>query len=170
MIARLELPAPAVIVPPVMLAAGALITARASMGNWKAPRVPWIALLACAVMCAGIIVWVLPALEDRKVVPDVAQWVAKHSAPETGVAMNRLNRWSTAFRFYVDRHTEHLDDVAETAAFLASPDPFYCVDRGLPVEISYERDGMWATSGRALWRRRIPPTRFVVVTRKGDPQ
>jgi hypothetical protein len=29
---------------------------------------------------------------------------------------------------------------------------------------------MWATSGQALWRKRIPPTRFVVVTRKTDPQ
>jgi hypothetical protein len=125
-------------------------------------------------------VWVLPTLEDRKVVPDVAQWVSRHSAPETRVAMFRLNRWSTAFRFYVDRHTQYLDDVNETSAFLAKPDPFYCVmlrpafnefvARGLPVEIVYERDGMWATSGRVLWRRRIPPTRFVVVSRKGDPQ
>ena len=49
-----------------MLAAGALITARASLGNWQAPRVPWIALLACAVMYVGIIVWVMPALEDRQ--------------------------------------------------------------------------------------------------------
>ncbi len=180
MIVRLELPAAAAIVPAVMLAAGGLITARASMGNWKPPRVPWIALLACTVTYAGVIVWVLPTLEDRKVVPDVAQWVSRHSAPETRVAMFRLNRWSTAFRFYVDRHTQHLDDVEETSAFLASPDPFYCVmlrpafnefaARGLPVEIVYERDGMWATSGRALWRRRIPPTRFVVVSRKGDQQ
>jgi 4-amino-4-deoxy-L-arabinose transferase-like glycosyltransferase len=180
MIARLELPAAACIVPAVMLAAGGLITARASLGNWKPPRVPWIALFACTVTYAGVIVWVLPTLEDRKVVPDVAQWVSRHSAPETRVAMFRLNRWSTAFRFYVDRHTQYLDDVNETSAFLAKPDPFYCVmlrpafnefvARGLPVEIVYERDGMWATSGRVLWRRRIPPTRFVVVSRKGDPQ
>jgi hypothetical protein len=94
--------------------------------------------------------------------------------------MFRLNRWSTAFRFYVDRHTLHLDDVDEASAFLAKDEPFYCVmlrpafnefvARGLPIEMVYERDGMWATSGRALWRRRIPPTRFVVVTRKSDPQ
>lgn len=180
MIARLELPAASAIVPAVMLAAGGLITARASMGNWKPPRVPWVALLACTVTYAGVIVWVLPTLEDRKVVPDVARWVSRHSAPETRIAMFRLNRWSTAFRFYVDRPTQHLDDVNETSAFLAKSEPFYCVmlrpafnefvARGLPVEIVYERDGMWATSGRALWRRRIPPTRFVVVSRKGDLQ
>ena len=180
MIARLELPAAAMVVPAVMLAAGALITARASVGNWQPPRVPWIALFACTVMYAGIIIWVMPALEDRKVVPDVARWVARHSAPDTRIAVFRLNRWTTSFRFYVDRHTEHLDDVAATAAFLAKDEPFYCVmlhpafnefvARGLPLEIVYERDGMWATSGRVLWRRRIPPTRFVVVGRKGDPQ
>jgi hypothetical protein len=54
------------------------------------------------------------------------------------------------------------------------PDPFYCAmlgpayeefaAQGIPLRIVYERDGMWATSGRALWRRRIPPTRFVIVT------
>lgn len=180
MIARLELPTAAVIVPAVMLAAGALITARASLGNWPPPRVPWIALAACTVTYAGIIVWVLPALEERKVVPDVARWVAQHAAPDTRVALYRLNRWTNVFRFYVDRHAEHLDDVTETGTFLTKPDPFYCVmlgpaydeflAKGLPIEVVYERNGMWATSGRALWRRRIPPTRFVVVTRRIEPQ
>ena len=129
------------------------------MGNWKPPRVPWIALLACAVTYAGVIVWVLPTLEERKVVPDVARWVSRHSAPETRVAMFRLNRWSTAFRFYVDRPTQHLDDVDETSAFLAKSEPFYCVmlrpafnefvARGLPVEIVYERHApVWATGSR----------------------
>src|SRR5438067_92521 len=68
-----------------------------------------------------------------------------------------------------------LDDVAEARAFFAGAEPFYCamlkpafdefVAQGVPLEIAHERDGMWATSGRALWRRKIPPTRFVVVTR-----
>jgi len=180
MIARLELPAAAVIVPAVMLAAGALITARASLGNWPPPRVPWIALAACTITYAGIIVWVLPALEERKVVPDVARWVAQHAAPDTRVALYRLNRWTNVFRYYVDRHAEHLDGVAETGDFLSKPEPFYCVmlgpaydeflAKGLPIEVVYERNGMWATSGRALWRKRNPPTRFVVVTRRTEPQ
>jgi hypothetical protein len=142
--------------------------------------VPWIALAACTVVYIGVIVWVLPALEDRKVVPDVARWVARHSSADTRVGIFRLNRWTPTFRFYVDRHTDHLDDINETSAFLSATEPYYCVmllpafnefaARGLPIEIVYERDGMWATSGRALWRRRIPPTRFVVVSRKVDPQ
>jgi 4-amino-4-deoxy-L-arabinose transferase-like glycosyltransferase len=180
MIARLDLPTVAVIVPSALLAAGALITARASLGNWQPPRVPWIALFACTVTYVGIILWVMPALEERKVVPDLARWVAQHAAPDTRVALYRLNRWTNVFRFYVNRHTDHPENEAETAEFLAKPDPFYCVmlgrtydefvARGFPIEVVYERDGMWATSGQALWRRRIPPTRFVVVTRKAEPQ
>jgi 4-amino-4-deoxy-L-arabinose transferase-like glycosyltransferase len=180
MIARLDLPAIATVVPAITLVAGSVITARASVGNWRPPRVPWIALAACTVVYIGVIVWVLPALEDRKVVPDVARWVARHASADTHVGIFRLNRWTPSFRFYVDRHTDHLDDINETSAFLSATEPYYCVmllpafnefaARGLPIEIVYERDGMWATSGRSLWRRRIPPTRFVVVSRKFDPQ
>ena len=36
--------------------------------------------------------------------------------------------------------------------------------RGLPIEQVYARDGMWATSGRALWRRGVPPTRRLGAT------
>ena len=42
------------------------------------------------------------------------------------------------------------------------------VSQGVPLRIVYEREGMWATSGRVLWRERPPPTRFVVVTRVRD--
>ena len=38
------------------------------------------------------------------------------------------------------------------------------VARGVPLKIVYAREGMWATSGRALWRVKTPPTRFVIVT------
>ena len=53
--------------------------------------------------------------------------------------------------------------------------PFYVVmlqpeyeeflSRGVPLKEVYAREGMWVTSGRALWRRAPPPTRFVVATR-----
>ena len=42
------------------------------------------------------------------------------------------------------------------------------VAQGVPLRVAYVREGMWATSGRVLWRRRIPPTRFVVVTTARD--
>jgi len=179
MIARLELSPLAIVVPIVMLAAGALITARASLGNWKAPRVPWISLVALGITYVGILTFVIPKLEEHKVVPDVARWVASHAQPGDRVAIYRLNRWSTAFRFYVDRHTPHLESASEARAFFDAREPFYCVmlrpafeefiAQGVPLTLAYEREGMWATSGRALWRRRIPPTRFVVATRAERP-
>jgi 4-amino-4-deoxy-L-arabinose transferase-like glycosyltransferase len=178
MIARLELSPLAIVVPLVMLVAGAVITARASLGNWKAPRVPWITLMALGVTYAGVLVFVMPKLEERKVVPDIARWVSREAQASDRVAMYRLNRWSTSFRFYVDRHTHQLENPEEASAFFSKRGPFYCVmlrpvfeeflARGVPLTLVYEREGMWATSGRALWRRRIPPTQFVVVKRSDE--
>jgi hypothetical protein len=36
----------------------------------------------------------------------------------------------------------------------------------MPLRIIYYRDGLWATSGRTLWRAKSPLARFVVVTRE----
>jgi 4-amino-4-deoxy-L-arabinose transferase-like glycosyltransferase len=174
LIARLELPRAALMVPAAMVLAGAFIAIRANL--WlSTPRVPWIAVSAMTITYAGIIFWVIPALEHRKVVPDVARWVAAHAAPGDRVASYRLNRWNTVYRFYVNRHTAMLESPEEALAFFDGPEPFYCamlapayqefVAQGVPLRIVYSREGMWATSGRVLWRRRIPPTAFVVVTR-----
>ena len=38
------------------------------------------------------------------------------------------------------------------------------VAQGVPLTIVYEREGLWATSGRALWRTGAPRARFVVVS------
>jgi len=178
LIARLELPRLAVVVPIAITAAGMLLTAvinvRGRAGG-RPPQYPWIALSALLITYAGIILFVMPALEQRKVVPDVARWVAARAGENDRVASYRLNRWNPAFRFYVGRHTNFIDDPREAEAFFASPQPFYCVMRraafqefvaqGVPLTLVYQRDGMWATSGRVLWRRRITPEQFVVVTR-----
>jgi 4-amino-4-deoxy-L-arabinose transferase-like glycosyltransferase len=179
MIARLDLPNLAIIAPMVMLVAGIIVTARVSFGQTRLPEVPWVTLTAMAATYAAVIIWVLPALEQRKVVPDVARWVASHAAPGDRVGTYRLNRWSNVFRFYVDRHSPHMDGVEEARAFFNDPTPAYAVmtsqffdeliAQGLPLEIVYEREGMRVTSGRALWRRRETPTRFVVVSRRLGP-
>jgi hypothetical protein len=118
----------------------------------------------------------LPALEQRKVVPDVARWVAARAQDADRIGAYRLNRWEPAWRFYVGRHTSFLDDPRQAEVFLRAPQPFYCamtrnafdefVARGVPVQVVYERAGMWATSGRVLWRRRVPSVHFVIVTNK----
>ena len=58
--------------------------------------------------------------------------------------------------------------------FFNAPTPFFCVMRrsafdefvaqGVRIQVVHEREGMWATSGRALWRTHTPMARFVVVT------
>jgi 4-amino-4-deoxy-L-arabinose transferase-like glycosyltransferase len=179
MIARLDLPNAAIIAPVVMLIAGIVVTARVSFGHARLPDVPWVTLSAMAATYAAVIIWVLPALEQKKVIPDVANWVKERAGADVRVGTYRLNRWSNAFRFYVDRHTSHMDSVDEARAFFANAGPAYAVmtgpfmdeliAQGVPLQVEYERDGMWVTSGRALWRRREAPTRFVVVSRKIAP-
>jgi 4-amino-4-deoxy-L-arabinose transferase-like glycosyltransferase len=176
LIARLELPRAAMIVPIAITAAGILLTmfvnVRGREGG-RPPTHPWFALVALLITYAGIIVFVLPALEQRKVVPDVARWVAAHAGDGDRIASYRLNRWNPTFRFYVGRHASLIDDPREAEAFFQARQPFYCVMRraafqefvaqGVPLTVLYERDGMWATSGRVLWRRRVTPEQFVVV-------
>ena len=178
LVARLELPRLAVVVPIVITASGVALTIFANTRGrlrLKPPLVPWFGVVALGITYVGLILFVMPALEQRKVVPDVAHWVASHAEGDTRVASFRLNRWTPTLRFYVDHPMAHLEEPAAAEAFFRAPQPFYCVmrraaydefvARGVPLIVVYERDGMWATSGRALWRRREKPAQFVVVTR-----
>lgn len=176
LLARLDLPAAALAVPALVIAAGVIITVRVTVRHDPVPAVPWIALTAVAAIYVGVLLFVIPALEKQKVIPEIARWVASQAEPDTQVATYQLNRWNTAFRFYVDRHVTMLDDVEELVDLVNAQGsrPFYCVmlgegyddlvARGMPVKEVFAREGMWATSGRALWRTAVPATRFVVVT------
>lgn len=175
MIERLELPLAVMVVPTAITAAGAFVSLRLNIAKGRLPpRVPWVVVGSVVVAYAGILLWIMPALEARKVVPDLARWVAAHADGQHRVASYRLNRWNPAFRFYVNHHTTMLETVEEARAFFEQPGAFYCamlqpayeefVANGVPLTVVTEREGMWATSGRALWRRRQTPTRFVVVT------
>lgn len=174
LIARLALPWGAVLVPIALTLAGATLAAPANRRR-ALPRVPWVVMAALLVTYIGLIAYVMPALELRKVVPDVARWVAARAAPSDRLASYRLNRWSPAYRFYVGRHVTFLEDPAEAQAFFKAPPPFFCIMRrnaydefvaeGARLKIVYEREGVNATSGRMLWRTRTPPlVGFVVVT------
>ena len=171
---RLALPAGAAVVPAALIATGAVAAVASVLRRAHPPRVPWLVTGALIATYAGLILFVLPAFEQRKVVPDVAGWVASHAQPSDRIASFRLNRWNPAYRFYVGRHTAFLDDADQAAAFFGSAQPFYCVmrssdydefvARGVRLTVVYEREGMWATSGRALWRSAAPLARFVVVS------
>ena len=179
MIARLDLPNAAIIAPVIMLVAGIVVTARINFGRRTLPESPWITLATMAATYAAVVTWVVPALEQHKVIPDVGRWVAARSAEGARVGTYRLNRWSNTFRFYVDHHVSHMDSADEARAFFDDTAPGFAVmtgqffdeltAQGIPLQIEYEREGMWVTSGRALWRRRETPTRFVVVSRRITP-
>jgi 4-amino-4-deoxy-L-arabinose transferase-like glycosyltransferase len=174
LIARLALPWGAVVVPIALTVVGAALAALANVRRALPPRVPWLVMAALIVTYIGLIAFVLPALEHRKVVPDLAHWVAARAKTADRLASFRLNRWNPAYRFYVGRHITFLEDPAEARAFFKAPQPFYCVMRrnaydefvaqGAPIKVVYEREGVAATSGRALWRTGTPLVRFVVVT------
>jgi 4-amino-4-deoxy-L-arabinose transferase-like glycosyltransferase len=171
---RLELPWGAAMVPVALTLSGATLAALASVRRALPPRIPWLVMIAMIATYAGLILYVLPALEQRKVVPDMAAWVAQRAEPDDRVASFRLNRWTPTYRFYVGRHTTFLEGAEEAEAFFRDPRRFYClmrrnaydefVARGVPLRIRYEREGMGATSGRALWRAYTPLVRFVVVS------
>jgi 4-amino-4-deoxy-L-arabinose transferase-like glycosyltransferase len=173
LIARLDLPRAAVSVPIALTLAGVILTVLANVRGALPPKVPWLVMIAMIATYAGLIVFVLPALEQRKVIPDMARWVATQAQPTDRIASYRLNRWTPAYRFYVGRHTVFLEAPAEAEAFFNAPQPFYCLMRrnaydefvaqGARLRLVYEREGMSATSGRALWRSYTPLTRFVVV-------
>jgi 4-amino-4-deoxy-L-arabinose transferase-like glycosyltransferase len=178
LVARLDLPAAALAVPVAVIGGGVLMTARLAVLGGRPPRVPWIALAALTTIYAGVVLFVMPALERQKVVPDVARWVAAHTDQRHRIASYQLNRWNPAFRFYVDRPVAMLESEEDVDALARGADPFYCVmlepayddfvAHGVPLAQVYAREGMWATSGRALWRAAPAPTRFVVVT--GPPR
>jgi len=175
-IARLELPAGAIVIPVIVTACGAAMAALLNRRDGRPPRLPWLVMTAMTATYAGLIVFVMPSLEQRKVIPDLARFVEARTAPGDRVASFRLNRWNPAFRFYVNRQTTFIEDASEAAAFFDGPQPFFCVmhrsaydefvAQGLPLTLLHARDGIWATSGRALWRRREAPAQFVVVSRR----
>jgi 4-amino-4-deoxy-L-arabinose transferase-like glycosyltransferase len=175
-VGRTALPLVALLVPVAMGVAGVSVIAGLSRRGGRPPRIPWMVVGAMTITYGGLVLWALPALERQKVVPDVARWVAGRAAGNDRVVSYRLNRWSTSFRFYVGRHVSiiEIEKKDEAQALLTGPEPFYCamlgtaynefVAQGLPLRLVYEREGMWATSGRALWGGPGPPARFVVVT------
>lgn len=172
--ARLDLPRAAFVVPAAVIAAGIWMIASLWSSSGRPAQVPWSAFSALLVTYGGLILFVLPALEDGKAAPALAQFVSQRATAADRVATYRLRQWP-AFRFYVHRQTAFLDDAAETKAFFAAPEGFYCVMQrtsydeftaaGIPLQIVYERDGQTTTSGRVLWRGPPDPTHFVVVTR-----
>ena len=123
----------------------------------------------------GIIVFAVPALEGQEGRSGRrTRVVAAKAGPEHRIGSYRLNRWNPAFRFYVDRHVVLLENPVEARHSSTARPSFYCVmhrsaydefvaQGAALTDCVYQRDGICASSGRALWRRRLSPAQFVVV-------
>ena len=170
-LALLDLPRGFLVVPLSLLVTGG-VASRYGWSRHPLPVIPLAPILAMAIVYAGALGWVIPKLDAEKVVPDVARWVAAHAAPQDRVATFRLNRWNTAYRFYVNRQVTAIESDESAQQFFSDPTSFYCVmtgalydalkTAGVPMRVAYEREGRWVTSGRALWRQGGDRTRFVV--------
>jgi 4-amino-4-deoxy-L-arabinose transferase-like glycosyltransferase len=174
LVVRLNLPPLAMIIPVALILAGTAMIGSLAIRR-RLPQIPWLVTVALMITYVGLVHFVMPAIERQKVVDDVAAWVAGEAGPDAVIASYRLNRWNPSFRFHVGRHVEFLEDPHEAEAFFASSEPYFCVmrrealdefvARGVKLDVRLERRGMWATSGRVLWRNQIPTARFVVVTK-----
>lgn len=164
------------LVVPLFIVAGGAVATWDAVGRRDMPLVPFGAIAAMAVVFIGATGWVVPRLEAEKVVPDVARWVAAQAPADARIAAFRLNRWNTAFRFYVERPVGVLESDEDARRFFSDRRPYYCVmtgpvydallAAGVPMQVGYERQGRWVTSGRSLWRRQQDLTRFVVAMPK----
>src|SRR5262249_26246963 len=127
LVARLELPRAAIVVPIALVLGGATLTALANVRGGLPPRAPWIVMVALLVTYSGLVGFVMPALERKKVVDDIARWTVAIGDPNAEIATYRMDRWNPAFRFYIGRHVTFLQSPAEARAFFASDRPFYCL-------------------------------------------
>jgi hypothetical protein len=71
-----------------------------------------------------------------------------------------------------------LESDEDSRQFFSDTSPYYCVmtrqlyealrAAGVPLKVVYSQRGLWATSGRALWRREAERTEFVVTANASD--
>lgn len=170
-LALLDLDRLFLVVPAALVLAGAYTT-RQSWSGHALPAWPVAPIVAMGIVYFGAVAWVIPKLEAGKVVPDLAHWVATHATADDRIATFRLNRWNTAYRFYVERPVTEVESDEQARQFFSAPAPYYIVmtgtlydaltAAGVPMRVAYEREGRWVTSGKALWRRNADRTRFVV--------
>jgi hypothetical protein len=171
-ILRLDLPWTFLGVPLLIVLCGLIMIVRtpASLGT------PWPGVVAFLGLYAGVIIFILPKLEAGKTMPHLAGWLNEH-APSAPVGSFLLNRWNPAFRFYVQRPVTIIENeedfwwrvTAESPRFIVATLEAYrkMEAAGADLSIVHQRDGVWATSGRLLWREKGQPTTFVIAEYHG---
>jgi len=170
----LDLPATSRLLPIVLIAAG-LAKAGQVARRWRPSSIPFAAVAGLLAAYAVVIMVGLPAFEQMKPTRRLARIVAATARPEDHVAMFRLNRWSSSWRFYVGRHSEALETPEDLRGFFARPGRHYCAmmrrdyDRfsvaDLGLRVIHQELGLFTTTGRALRSgTRARNDQFIVVS------
>jgi len=170
----LDLPGEARLLPIALLASGLAMLGQIGR-RWRPPAVPYIAV-AGLVGCYAVVITIgLPAFEQVKPTRRLARMVAATAGTDDHIGMFRLNRWRSSWRFYVGRHSDRLETVADLQRFFATPGRHYCamlrsdydrlVTQGFRLRILHQEEGLFTTTGRSL-RRGAAARRdlFIVVT------
>lgn len=173
LIVSLALPSASLILPIAFVTAGVLLTGPRQAHRSDSPS---IVAAAFAVLYLVVVSWVMPSLEQQKVVDDVARAVPLAGAPAPRLCAYRLNRWTNSFLFYASRRAALLDEPDAFARFVNEDGPFYCVvpesrigeldSAQARFRVTRRAEGLWATSGRALWKQRGAPAAFLVLERR----
>lgn len=169
-ITRFGLPSVAWILPVAWLAIGAALLASGSRRVAHTPAMTAAAFGLFYLVAIGV---VLPLIEKQKVVADVARWTGTTAGPSAPVCGYRLNRWNNSMLFYSGRLVSLFDSPEQFRDAAAKEQTLLCLttkegldeltQAGLQLSVVHEREGLWATSGRALWRTGPQLTRFVVI-------
>jgi len=170
----LELPTAARLLPIALIASGIAMMAQV-VRRWRPASYPFAAVAGLLASYAIVIAIGLPAFEQMKPTRRLARLVAATAETDDHVAMFRLNRWSSSWRFYVGRHSEKLETSDELRGFFAKPGRHYCAmllrdyDRlaaeGFRLRIVHQQRGLFTTTGRALRSGATAPRdAFIVVS------
>jgi 4-amino-4-deoxy-L-arabinose transferase-like glycosyltransferase len=172
LVVRLALPPAALMLPVAFVTAGVVLT-----GPRHAQRAdsPWIVAAAFGVLYLVVLSWVVPSLEQQKVVAELARAVPTVGGRAPRLCTYQLNRWTNSFLFYTKQRAAVLDEPDAFARFVNEDGPFFCVVPESSIgeldsvqarfRVTRRAEGLWATSGRALWKKRGAPTAFLVVER-----
>jgi 4-amino-4-deoxy-L-arabinose transferase-like glycosyltransferase len=155
----LELPTAARLLPIALIASGIAMMAQVAR-RWRPASYPFAAVAGLLASYAIVIAIGLPAFEQMKPTKRLARLVSATAEANDHVAMFRLNRWSSSWRFYVGRHSEKLETSDELRRFFAKPGRHYCAmllrdyDRlaaeGFRLRIVHRQRALFTTTGRAL--------------------
>ena len=155
----LELPTAARLLPTALIASGIAMMAQVAR-RWRPASYPFAAVAGLLASYAIVVTIGLPAFEQMKPTRRLARLVSATAGAGDHVAMFRLNRWSSSWRFYVGRHSERLETSDELRRFFARPGRHYCAmllrdyDRlaseGFRLRIVHQQPGLFTTTGRAL--------------------